>query len=169
MFMDLRELLALIIKSSREDWNLIAGETFHSQFGIEGPPPTLHAYSHHSVAVYIPNVSISMEWGITWRERYEAEWVITFPDPHATGIYLDIFFNHALVDRVPFVSVDGGNIKLPLPNNDVDLEVEKCACDLIKIIDRMGLAPRPDHNAYEADLRRAGFTVVNKEWPKFMN
>jgi hypothetical protein len=110
-----------------------------------------------------------MEWGITWRERYEAEWVKTFPDPHATGIYLDIFFNHALVDRVPFVSVDGGNIKLPLPNNDVDLKVEKGACDLIKIIDRMGLAPRPDHNAYEANLSRAGFTVVNKEWPKFMN
>jgi|SRR5580658_585309 hypothetical protein len=167
--MNLRELLALIIKSSREDWNFIAGTSFHSQFGIEGPPPALHAYSHHSLAVYVPDVAISMEWGIEWRENYQAAWVEKFPDPHATAVYLDVFFNHALVHRVPFVSVDGGNVKLPLPNNDHNLKVEQGACDLIKIIDRMGKAPRPDFHAYETELRIAGFTVVNEEWPKFIN
>jgi hypothetical protein len=80
-----------------------------------------------------------------------------------------VFFNHALVYRAGFVSVDGGNVKLPLPNNDHDLKVEKGACDLIRIIDRIGLAPRQSHNTYEMELRRAGFTVVTEEWPRFMH
>jgi hypothetical protein len=90
-----------------------------------------------------------------------------FPDPHASGSYLDIFFNHALVYRALYVSVDGGNIKLPLPNNDQDLEVGKGDCDLIRLIDCLGTAQRPAHNSYEGDLRRAGMTVVTKEWPRF--
>jgi hypothetical protein len=108
-----------------------------------------------------------MEWGLTWKDNYEAAWVKQFPNPHATGRYLDVFFNHALVYRAAFVWVDGA--KFPLPNNDHDLKVEKAACDLIKIIDRMGSAPRPPHSAYEAELSRIGFTVVNEEWPKFMH
>jgi hypothetical protein len=169
--MDLRKLLSTIVDSTAEDWNVISGGFTHSEFGREGSSEqdaTLHAYSHTSVAAYIPNVSISIEWGgLEWRKQYEAAWVKQFPDPHASGSYLDIFFNHALVYRAAYVSVDGGNIKLPCPNNDVDLKVEKGACNLIKLIDRLGAAPRPGHNTYEGDLRRAGMTVVTEEWPLF--
>jgi hypothetical protein len=27
-------------------------------------------------------------------------------------------------------------------------------------------APRPDFNSYETDIKRAGFVVVDEEWPK---
>jgi hypothetical protein len=170
--MDLRKLLSNIVDSKAEDWNVISGDAFtHSQFGREGSSErdaTLYAYSHTSLAAYIPDVSISIEWGgIKWRDRYEADWVKKFPDPHASGSNLDIFFNHALVYRTAYVSVDGGNIKLPCPNNDHDLKVEKGKCDLIRLIDRLGMAPRPGHNPYEGDLRLAGMTVVTEEWPRF--
>ncbi|HUZ97356.1 MAG TPA: hypothetical protein VMU57_20830 [Edaphobacter sp.] len=131
--MDLREMLSLIARSSREDWNVNTGEqTFHHQFSFERVSSTLHAEAHTGFAVYIPNVSISMEWGLEWREKYDAAWVREFPDKHASGDYLDIFFNHAWVYRAAFVTVDGGGARLPLPNNDSDLVVEKGACDLIK-------------------------------------
>jgi hypothetical protein len=167
--MDLRKLLSTIIDSSREDWNFIAGETFHNTFGIEGPPKMLHAYAHKGTAVYIPNVAISMEFGLEWRDNYKAKWIETFPDHHASGQYLDVFFNHALVYRTAYVYVDGGRHKLPLPNNDVDLKVEKGHCDLIKVIDRMAVAQRTDYDPFDGALRQAGFTIVNEEWPRFMH
>ena len=112
------------------------GSSFHSTFGREGTSPNddeLHAYSHHAVAAYIPDISISMEWGISWHENYDAGWVHKFPTPHAVGRYLDIFYNHSLVHRVAFVEVDGE--KMPNPNNVVDLKVPKGVCDLLKVIE----------------------------------
>lgn len=163
--MDLKTLLTIIVDSRSEDWNFVSGDTFHSTFGREGPPDQLHAYSHNAAAVYIPDVSISMEWGIVWKDDYEAPWVHQFPDPRATGVFLDIFYNHSLSYRLPFVLVDGN--KMPLPNNIKDLKVSKGDCNLLKIVDRMGSAPRPNHRSYETDLRVAGFHVVADEWPKF--
>jgi hypothetical protein len=37
----------------------------------------------------------------------------------------------------------------------------------MKIIDALGRATRPDFSPYESDLTRAGFTVVDEEWPSF--
>jgi hypothetical protein len=49
------------------------------------------------------------------------------------------------------------------------LEVDRSACESMEVIDSMGRAVRPSHDKYESDLRRAGFTVVDKEWPRFMH
>lgn len=60
--------------------------------------------------------------------------------------------------------VDG--VHLPLPKLK-GLGVPRRACDLMKVIDRMGKAPRPDFNPYESDLKRAGFTITDEAWPAF--
>jgi hypothetical protein len=36
----------------------------------------------------------------------------------------------------------------------------------MKLLESMSSPARPDHHLYEVDLRKAGFTVVNEEWPE---
>jgi hypothetical protein len=169
--MDLRKLMDVVIDSAQEDWHLIAdAPSYHDHLKFYEARGTgsnvLHVEAHHSTAVHIPDVSITMAWGLKWQEDFQGEWCKNFPDPHANGGWLDIFFHSALVYRSSYVWVDG--IYLPLPKHkDGRLEVPKRACDLMSIIDQMGQSPRPDFNPYESDLKRAGFTVVDEEWPKF--
>jgi hypothetical protein len=150
---------------------MIGGQpSYHNQFTFyemynDGQPNVLHADAHHSVAVYIPDVSITIAWGLVWSKDFKEDWCKQFHDPHAYGCTLDVFFNNALVYRVPYVWVDG--ISLPLPRRtDEGLQVTRRACDLMKVIDRMGLAPRQDFNPYESDVRLAGFAIVEEEWPE---
>ena len=151
--MDLRKLVDKIISSAQEDWHLIAdAPTYHDR--------------HHSVGVYIPDVSITVASRLKWNDDFKEDWCKNYPDPHASGCYLDVFFNNALVFRAAYVWVDGVNLPLPQQNAG-KLEVTKRACDLMKVFDRQGRSPRPDYNPYESDVSRAGFEVVEHEWPKF--
>jgi hypothetical protein len=170
--MDLRKLIDTVIDSAPEDWHLIAdAPSFrdHLEFYevYDGQPNVLHAEAHGSVGVYIPDVSITIAWGLEWNKDFKEEWCKNFPDPKAHGGFLDIFFNNALVYRAAYVWVDGIFVPLPRRTKDDKLEVTKRACDLMKVIDRMGKSPRQDFNPYESDVKRAGFTVVEEEWPKF--
>ena len=78
-----------------------------------------------------------------------------------------MFFNNALVYRAAYVWVDG--ILLPLPHYQKDgtLAVTKRACKLMEVIARMGKSPRPEFNPYESDVARAGFAVIDEQWPQF--
>ncbi len=80
-----------------------------------------------------------------------------------------MFFSNALVYRAAYVWVDGIHLPLPRHTKAGSLEVTKRACALMKVIDRMGKSRRPDFNPYESDVDRAGFTVVDEEWPMFMH
>ena len=80
-----------------------------------------------------------------------------------------MFFNNALVYRTAYVWVDGIHFPLPRHTQGAALEVDKGACEFMEVIDSMGRAARPAYDKYQSDLRRAGFTVVDKEWPTFMH
>ena len=169
--MELRKLIDKVIDSAPEDWHHIAdAPSFHDHLQFyevyDGAPNVLHAEAHGNVGVYIPDVSITIEWGLEWRKDFKEDWCKNFPAPEAHGGFLDFFFNNGLVYRAAYVWVDG--IFFPLPRHaNGKLVVMKRTCDLMKVIDRMGKSPRPDHNPYESDVRRAGFEVVDDEWPKF--
>ncbi len=170
--MDLQGLMKTIIASATEDWYLIADEpTYrdHLEFYevYNGQANVLHCEAHGSVGVYMPNVSITMAWGLQWRDDFEEEWCKQFPDPEAHGCFLNVFFNNAMVFRTAYVWVDGINLPLPRRTKDDGLEVTKNACALIKIIDALGKALRPDYSPYESDVKRAGFTMVDERWPEF--
>lgn len=152
--MTLQELWSVILESSREDWHFIGTDV-----------PSYHD-KHHSTAVYIPNLSITIAWGLKWQQDYQADWCKKFSAPSAYGGFADVFFNNALVYRTPYVWIDGIFFPNPLPG-DKGIEVNKHACTFMKLIESMASAPRPDHHLYEVDLRKAGFTVVNEEWPEF--
>lgn len=168
--MDLRNLLKTVIESAPKDWYLTAeAPSYHDHLRFfekyEGQENVLRVEAHHSVAVYIPDVSITMAWGLKWAEDFEGHWCKNFPDPKANGGFLDVFFNNALVYRALYVWVDGIYLPLPQRTEEGNFKVTNRACSLTKIIDRMGKSPRPDHHPYESDVRRAGFTVVDEEWP----
>ena len=171
--MNLPELVGRIVGSSREDWHLIADAPSyrdHLQFyeTYDGQPNVLHVAAHHSVAVYVRDVSITMAWGLKWLEDFKEDWCKNFPDPKAHGGFVDVFFNNALVYRTAYVWVDGIHFPLPRHTKGKELEVDKRACEFMEVIDSMGRAARPAYDKYQSDLRRAGFTVVDKEWPTFM-
>jgi hypothetical protein len=108
-----------------------------------------------------------MAWGLRWQDDFQGEWCKQFPDPKAHGCFLDVFFNNAMVFRERYVWVDGIHLPLPRRTKSGGLEVASNACALTRITDALGKAPRPDYNPYESDVKRAGFTVVDEDWPKF--
>ena len=170
--MNLRKLIDTVIDSASEDWHPITeGPSFrdHLEFCevYDGQANVLHAEAHGTVGVYIPDVSITIAWGLEWNKDFREEWCKKFPDPKAHGGFLDMFFNNALVYRAVYVWVDGIFLPLPRYTKDDKLEVTKRACELMKVIDRMGMSPRQDFNPYESVVERAGFTVVDEEWPEF--
>jgi hypothetical protein len=169
--MDLRKLIDTVIDSAPDDWYLIAdAPSFrdHLEFYevYDGQANVLHAESHGSVGVYIPDVSITIAWGLEWNKDFQEEWCKKFPDPKAHGGFLDMFFNNALVYRTAYVWVDGIHLPRPRHTGDGKLEVRKRACDLMNLVDGMGKSPRQGFNPYEADVKRAGFTVIDEEWPR---
>jgi len=173
--MNLRELLDIVINSSSQDWHAIgcwgysSGPSYHDHLSFheiyKGQPNVLHVESHSNVAVYIPDVSITMAYGLDIGDgRYEQPWVKNFPDENANVHFVDVFFNKALVYRDAYVTVDGGRILLPVPRRtkNGNLEVAERACRFVKLLDSMS------HNGSEFDfsIKRAGFTVVDEEWPE---
>lgn len=122
--MQLAKLMETVLDSSPDSWRLVTGE----------------------IAVYRPDVSISMSWG--------AEFV-------------EVRFHNSLVYRTPYVLSNGTFFPLPQPARDGTLAVTRHACALMKIVDALGRAPRPGYSSYESDLSRAGFTIVDGDVPGF--
>jgi hypothetical protein len=168
--MNLRELLNTVSGSSPEDWHGIgcwghsSGPSYHDHLSYRGQSNVFHVKTHSDVAVYIPDVSITMAYGLDIAEgNYEQEWVKNFPNGNARIHYVDVFFNNALVYRDAYVAVDGGGILLPVPRraDNGDLEVAERACMFVKLLDSMSQSG----SEFDVSIKRAGFKVVDTEWP----
>ena len=173
--MNLHELLKTITDSSHEEWHGIgcwgysSGPSYHDHLSFyetyKGQPNVLHVEAHSNAVVYIPDVSVTMAYGLDIAEgNYEQEWVKNFPDKNARIHFVDVFFNNALVYRDFYVAVDGGGILLPVPRRakNGDWEVAERACKFVKLLDSMS------HSGEQFDfsIKRAGFTVADTEWPE---
>src|ERR1700678_2321503 len=90
--MTLQELIEKVIRSRREDWHKItcwgsnSGPSYHDSpifwdkwKGHEG---VLEVKSHGNVAVYMPDVSITLAFGLHHLDDFEEEWANKFPDSH---------------------------------------------------------------------------------------
>jgi hypothetical protein len=150
--MTLQALMERVITSQREDWHTIncfgadRGPAYRDRFTfwskLNGQSGVLEAESHDIVAVYMPDVSITLAWGLRHIDDFEEEWANKFSEPHASSFYVDVFYNNALIFRDICVSVDGGRATLPLPTSKLDekkekvvaLEVPKPRRDFIRLI-----------------------------------
>src|SRR2546423_6071392 len=109
--MKLEELLSTIAKSNPSDWSTISrGPTFRDRLMqvSSGSDNWIEINSHHTIAVYKPNIAITLGFGMDWRPEFKEPWAQKFPDPNASGDYFDIYYYGALIYRNVYVAVDGG-------------------------------------------------------------
>ena len=115
------------------------------------------------VAVYKPNVSISMAWGLVVNSDFVEHWANDFSDSKASSRSVDIFYNNSLVYRGIYVEVDGGRSKLPLPANANDLTVPEKYYRFIKLLDEL----ESHYPRCEEYFKRANLQISDMEWPEW--
>jgi hypothetical protein len=172
-----------IIASTRDDWHKITcwgantGPSYHSGFTFyekwNNERGVLEESSHSNVAVFIPDISITLAFGMDALDEFKEEWANKFPDSHASSSYVDVFYNNAFVFRDVYVSVDGGRAKLPLPTRTFDkekkevvaLEVPERRRDFIRLVESL----EGSVDEFDQYFEEAGFSIVKKPWPQFGN
>jgi hypothetical protein len=53
--------------------------------------------------------------GKTINARFNESWTRKFPDPNTSSYYKEVYYLTTLLDRMVFVSCDGGRFEIPLP------------------------------------------------------
>jgi hypothetical protein len=166
--MNLNLLMSIVVSSELKDWNHI------SCWGYGGAPSSReHLVSpddddnpcgraHSRLSVYIPDISISIAFGLTWMEDFNEEWANCFPDRSACGCYADVFHNGKLVFREPFIIVDGGRTKLPMPPARDNLNVPNDQAHFIRMLDRF-----EGFSSFDDYFQRAGLRLTDAPWPVF--
>ena len=163
--MQLEALITLITDSNPNDWSATSsGPTFRDRLMqvSSGGQSWIEINSHHTIAVYKPDISISLGFGMAWKDKFDEPWANKFPDPSADGRYIDIYYYGSLVYRDVYVIVDGGRASLPMPKGRNDLVVAKGYHDLIRLINSVGGAV----SQFDDYFKRAGLQVGQQDWPK---
>jgi hypothetical protein len=159
------ELLSIVASSVEEDWNLIhsdIGSTYIYKLdfynGLEEQKNVIIVDSHSTIAIYKNDLSITMAWGMKDDVPFTESYLESFSDKNAVRLYLDFFYNGVLVNRLPYIDVDGHRASLPigLPSNG-KFYVEKIKNDIIKLVHNL------DHGSagyqYDDYFKRAGFIL----------
>ena len=98
--MNLQELWAKVGNTSSDDWNKM-------EFALGS--------GHHSLAVFLDDVDVSIAYGRVVVEDFSEPWVTNFASPSANSIVVDLRYRGQVVDSTVFVSVDDGRYLLPMP------------------------------------------------------
>jgi hypothetical protein len=169
--MDMPRLMSTIISSEPESWNTItcwganSGPSYHYKIvthQYQGQPNRLESAAQNIVAVYKPDVSISLAWGLVMNSNFQEQWINTFHDRRASSHFVDLFYNKSLVHRAIYVVMDGGRAKLPLAIlKDSELQVPKAYHDFIKLIDQIDTY----HSQFDSYFQRANFKIIEEAWP----
>jgi len=170
--MNLEGLLALINESNPEDWYTISqGPTFRDQLneitsnmetGGKKDEHWIELNSHHTTAVYRPDIAITISFGMSWQKDFDEPWAKKCPDPHASGYYVDVYYYGALVYRDVYVTVDGGRAKLPIPKSRTELIVPQGYHQFIRLINSIQGPP----SQYDEYFGRVGLQIGDGKWPK---
>ena len=173
--MTLDNLLDTVISSELGDWHKIiccwgarTGPSYkdHLQFHnvYAGQSNILYSESHGTVAVFSPDVCISLAFGLTQLENFQEKWANQFPDPSASSSFVDLFYNNALVFRHQYVTVDGGRAYLPIPKTRTELEVSKNEYQFVRLVH--SILHEDKGKAFDEYFQRGGFKIAPGEWPK---
>lgn len=111
------EITQMITGSSPRDWEVIGPPVYLDRLGevSSGDQHWLEVDSQYYLAVYKPDVSLRLAWGLTLERVLSFEgW--TFPDSSISRYAVDAFWQGALVARRTVLVVDGGGCYLPDPD-----------------------------------------------------
>lgn len=178
MQLRLDDLRVTVRESARTDWHKItcwgsgSGPSYRDRLTsgrINGD--YVEYESHGNVAVYIPDIDISIAWGLD-RDRDDRdlhfEWDGTFADSKTTVTFADIFYRGSLVDREYHANVDGGRALLPIghtrftadspkhgPNAKFEVVTSQWQVDFARIVHSFEHAEN-----FDRYLERAGHIVL---------
>lgn len=93
MPVSLNDVHTLVEASAVDQWNFMNQPTFKFESDIYKDGET---YRHYGTAVYKDDVSLTIAWGMGWK-------VTGYATDDWKGIWIDIFWNGALVDRIDAV------------------------------------------------------------------
>ncbi len=114
------EITQVVTASKPEDWEVIdvgSGPLYlerHGEVSNGSGQLWVEVDSHYYLAVYKPDVSLRIAWGIRVGDKWESvedRWI--WPDRSMERFAVDAFWHGALVARWALLSVDGGNCYLP--------------------------------------------------------
>ena len=156
--MTLNDLLRTVRTSNGNDWHSLDsnGPFFKHRIIMNGNVPETD--QHLEFASFKPDLQITMGWDLVDNDDFQAPYANNNPNTDAKGMWLDIFFNDALVFRTMYISVDGGrcNIPIPTPNNGVQ-EVSNEYADLINVLNQIHGVNRQTFDRYLHDI-----VIVNR-------
>lgn len=167
--MTFEEFRSLILKSQPTDWRMIPGpgptyrETFATSY-TPGGPVHLDVNEHHSVAVYTPDIDVTVVFGMPMDfkcsddhgpDKRSFEWSTNFPDPETSLRLADFFYRGSLVDRVVYVIVDGARAILPWARDHDGHKADSHDYAVARLLHMLDNS-EADFDEY---FRRAGFTL----------
>ena len=170
------ELIQIIRGSEQADWETIicwgwgSGPSYLNQpiIWTSGDTWGLEVKSHAIRAVYKPDLSLGIAWGLEHGdgEPLNFDWA-KFPDTQVRASFADVIWNGMLVHREQALSVDGGRAILPWPRPwgttepgghtpiQVGNQVTETEVALARLVHGFEHAPAEFDNYFE----RAGFVI----------
>jgi len=157
--MNFWELRGTIQKSDSSEWRRIdSGVTYRDRFVTCYGPGRNHRLEHDShtdVAVYIPDVDLTIAYGMDnelsriddyGHSDSALDWTKVFPGKHWKVLVADIFWRGSLVDRVAYIAVDDYRAYLPIGGWHDGLDIDEFQHDVARLID--GIAGHREFKAY---------------------
>jgi len=150
--MDFAAIRRILAMSTSDDWQRVP-------FGNE------QSGGLEARAVLNDDVELSLAWGFTLNRDFKEEWANSFPDSSAASHLVDVTYGGTLVDRMIYVSVDGGRVMIPLPepytreDGTHGARVEKWRLNLVRTLHGLGGTVGWDFDDY---FNRTGIEVVDE-------
>jgi hypothetical protein len=150
--MQFNEFRTLIEGSDAADWRVVPGPgpTYRVWLASStGPHPgvDLDVNEHHTAAVYTPDIDVTVAFGLPYDfetsegargPRRSFEWSSAFADSETTLLLADFFYRGSLIDRVTYVSADGGRASLPWAREYDGLKVARYDTAVARLIHTIG-------------------------------
>lgn len=161
--MRLDELLTTVAESTAEDWEKLDVHTVYVwDCAREDECQILQPTFHHGLAVFKPDVDVSLAFGATVNSPLEEPWVERFPDRAASTIAVWLRYRGAMVFEWVVARVDGGRYVLPLPGvrNGIYVVLRE-NLPMARLFFNLMSTARNDEGL-DATLARAGIPIVNR-------
>ncbi len=159
--MTLDEILKMIEGSTVTDWHKMnVSTTYGWTSGQDANGNYLEPNTHNYLAVFKPDVDVSIAFDATVADPYDEPWVRKFAAPRALSVAIWFRYRGAVVYEQVGVVVDGGRYLLPMPRPvNQGFEVDQATLPLARLLfDLYGVGG--PHQPVEDALAHAGVTIV---------
>jgi hypothetical protein len=155
------DLRGILRTSSAADWRSVPGPPYfvESWTGRDD----LEFDGHLSWAVWRPDVSLALAWGLSGDRDLVFGWA-NWPDRSVSRELVDVFWNGSIVDRYYGLRVDGGRALLPQPQHEIVKDelvmpqISPTQSNVFRV-----LAELSQNSEYGRYLQQAGFVEIPDE------